>query len=309
MVVTHGSHPGTASPSAWTVGNFDGIHRGHRAMLERVGAKARERGMPACVLTFEPHPRELFNPQDAPARITRMRDKLELLADAGMDRVHVARFDRRLASMTAERFVEDLLVAGLGVRWLLVGGDFRFGAKRAGGLALLRSEGARLGFEVEAMPEVREADERVSSSAVRAALAAGDLAAAERLLGRPYTLAGRIAHGAKLGRTLGFPTANIMLRRAPPVAGVFAVSAEDEANGERWIGAASVGLRPTVNAVKVPLLEAHLVGMQGEHYGRHLRVRFHRKLRDEAKYDDLATLTAAIAKDVEDARHWFEKNG
>ena len=309
MVVTHGSHPGSASPSAWTVGNFDGIHRGHRAMLDRVAAVARDRGLPACVLTFEPHPRELFSPREAPARITRMRDKLELLAAAGMDRVHVAKFDRRLASTPAERFVEDLLVAGLGVRWLLVGGDFRFGAKRAGDVAMLRAEGARLGFEVEAMPEVREGGERVSSSAVRAALQAGDLAGAERLLGRPYTLSGRIAHGAKLGRQLGFPTANIMLRRAPPVAGVFAVSAEDEANGERWVGAASVGLRPTVNEVKVPLLEAHLLGMAGEHYGRHLRVRFHAKLRDEAKYEDLATLTRAIAKDVEDAREWFLQHG
>lgn len=309
MVVTHGSHPGSASPSAWTVGNFDGIHRGHRAMLDRVAAVARDRGLPACVLTFEPHPRELFSPREAPARITRMRDKLELLAAAGMDRVHVAKFDRRLASTPAERFVEDLLVAGLGVRWLLVGGDFRFGAKRAGDVAMLRAEGARLGFEVEAMPEVREDGERVSSSAVRAALQAGDLAGAERLLGRPYTLSGRIAHGAKLGRQLGFPTANIMLRRAPPVAGVFAVSAEDEATGERWVGAASVGLRPTVNEVKVPLLEAHLLGMAGEHYGRHLRVRFHAKLRDEAKYEDLATLTRAIAKDVEDAREWFLQHG
>ena len=309
MVVTHGSHPGSASPSAWTVGNFDGVHRGHRAMLERLCGAAQSRGLAACVLTFEPHPRELFSPADAPARITRIRDKLELLAEAGASRVHVARFDRRLAAMPAQAFIEELLVRGLGVRWLLVGGDFRFGAKRAGDLALLRTEGARLGFEVEAMPEVCESGARVSSSAVRAALAAGDLATAERLLGRPYTLSGRVAHGAKLGRTLGFPTVNLMLRRAPPVAGVFAVSAADEATGERWLGAASVGLRPTVNAVQVPLLEAHLMGMQGEHYGRHLRVRFHRRLRAEAKYDGLAALTQAIAKDVEDAREWFAKNG
>lgn len=309
MLVTHGSHPGVAAPSAWTVGNFDGVHRGHRAMLARVATRARELGVKACVLTFEPHPRELFSPGNAPARITRMRDKLELIAESGMDRVHLARFDRRLASMPAERFVDEFLVDGLGVRWLLVGRDFRFGAKRAGDFAMLEARAATHGFEVEAMPDVSDGAVRVSSSAVREALQSGDLARAERLLGRPYTLSGRVAHGAKLGRQLGFPTANIMLRRAPPVAGIFVVGAEDEQSGARWQGVASVGKRPTVNAVEVPLLEVHLFGVDADLYGRHLRVRFLHKLREEKKYDDLKVLVEAIALDAKNAKEWFSKHG
>ncbi len=309
MVVTHGSHPGVASPSAWTVGNFDGVHRGHRAMLERVSARARELSVPACVLTFEPHPRELFSPANAPTRITRMRDKLEMLAESGMDRVHVARFDRQLASMAAQRFVEEFLLRGLGVRWLLVGRDFRFGAKRAGGFALLQDAAAKHGFEVEAMPDVAEDGERISSSAVRDALQVGDLARAARLLGRPYSLSGRVAHGKKLGRELGFPTANIMLRKALPLAGIFVVEAEDEQSRALWRGVASVGRRPTVNEVSVPLLEAHLFGVDADLYGRHLRVRFLARLRDEEKYAGLDELRAAIARDVKNAKEWFEKHG
>jgi len=309
MVVTHGSHPGVPAASAWTVGNFDGLHRGHRAMLARVAARSKELGVPGCVLTFEPHPREFFSPASAPARITRMRDKIELLAEAGMDRVHVARFDRSLASMPAERFIGEFLAGGLGVRWLLVGRDFRFGARRAGDFAMLEAAAAAHGFEVEAMPDVLDGGERVSSSAVRAALAAGDFARAERLLGRPYTLSGRVAHGAKLGRELGWPTANLMLRRAPPVAGIFVVEAEDEQSGAVERGVASVGRRPTVNAVPVPLLEVHLFGVTRDLYGRHLRVRFLARLRDEAKFDDLAALRDAIARDAANAKEWFEKHG
>lgn len=309
MVVTHGSHPGTPEPSAWTVGNFDGLHRGHREMLSRVVRHAGGVGMPACVLTFEPHPREFFSPESAPTRITRMRDKLELLAEAGMDRVHVARFDARLAAMSARRFVEDFLVAALGARWLLVGRDFRFGAKRSGDFALLEALAPDLGYEVEAMPDVNHGGERVSSSAVREALRTGDLARAEGLLGRPYTISGRVAHGAKLGRQLGFPTANIALRKAPPVAGIFVVEATDEATRERWRGVASVGRRPTVNEVQVPLLEAHLFGVDRDMYGRHLRVRFIERLRAEEKYDGLDALRDAIARDVALAKEWFAKHG
>jgi len=309
MLVTHGSHPGVIAPSAWTVGNFDGVHRGHQAMLARVATRAGELGVKSCVLTFEPHPRELFSPGSAPARITRMRDKLELIAQAGIDRVHLARFDRRLASMSAARFVDEFLVAGLGVRWLLVGGDFRFGAKRAGDFAMLKASAAGHGFEVEAMPDINDGAVRISSSAVREALQVGDLAQAERLLGRPYSLSGRVAHGAKLGRQLGFPTANILLRRPPPVAGIFVVAAEDEQCGARWQGVASVGKRPTVNAVEVPLLEVHLFGVDQDLYGRHLRVRFLHKLRDEKKYDDLKLLVEAIALDAKNAKEWFSKHG
>ena len=309
MVVTHGSHPGTPAPSAWTVGNFDGLHRGHREMLVRVLLQARVLGVPAGVLTFEPHPREFFSPDSAPARITRMRDKLELLAEAGVDRVHVARFDAGLAAMPAETFVTGFLLRGLGVKWLLVGSDFRFGARRSGDFALLRAMAAKHGFAAEAMPDVEDGGVRVSSSAIRAALSGGDLALAERLLGRPYVISGRVAHGAKLGRQLGFPTANIVLRRAPPVAGIFVVDATDESSGARWQGVASVGRRPTVNAVPVPLLEAHLFGVEGEMYGRHLRVRFLAKLRDEEKYEGLDALRDAIARDVKHTKEWFAKHG
>jgi len=309
MVVTHGSHPGTPAPSAWTIGNFDGLHRGHREMLARVARQAGVLGVPACVLTFEPHPREFFSPDSAPARITRMRDKLELLAEAAMDRVHVARFDAGLAAMQPEAFVTDFLLRGLGVKWLLVGRDFRYGAKRRGDFALLEALAAKHGFVAEAMPDVEDGGVRVSSSAVREALSGGDFDLAERLLGRPYAISGRVAHGAKLGRQLGFPTANIVLRRAPPVAGIFVVEATDGASGAHWQGVASVGRRPTVNAVAVPLLEVHLFGVDEDLYGRHLRVTFLARLRGEQKYEGLEALRDAIAQDVQQTKEWFAKHG
>jgi riboflavin kinase/FMN adenylyltransferase len=313
MQVTHG--PLKPLPSreearlGVTIGNFDGVHRGHDAMLERLVLQSRKLGLTSCALTFEPHPREFFTPAAAPARLTRLREKLELMADTGVDRVHVLRFGRSLASQSADRFIEEVLVRGLGTRWLLVGGDFRFGAGRKGDFSLLSQAGPRLGFEVEAMEEVKAGEERISSSAVRAALAAGDLPGAERLLGRPYSMSGRVAHGEKLGRTLGFPTANIVLRRRPPLAGIFAVEVELEETGQKLRGAASVGRRPTVRADAAPLLEVYLLDFSGELYGRHLRVRFLRKLRDEAKFDGLETLRGAIARDVEQAREFFLSNG
>lgn len=307
MRVTHGSIAPGAGPQALTIGNFDGVHRGHQAMLERTVARARALKLPACVLTFEPHPREFFTPATAPTRLTRLRDKLELMAAAGVGRVHVARFDARLAALAADRFVEEVVARGLRAAWLLVGRDFRFGARRSGDFALLEKLAGRHGFELEAMPEVALQGERVSSSAVRAALAAGDLAAAERLLGRPYTMSGRVAHGEKLGRELGFPTANIVLRRKPPLAGVFVVECQLE--GEtRWRPAvASVGRRPTVNPSAVPLLEVHLLDYSAELYQRHLQVRFLEKLREEQKYDGVPALRAAIARDAAQARNHFSK--
>ena len=265
--------------------------------------------MPACVLTFEPHPREFFTPAAAPARLTRLREKLELIAEAGIERTHVLRFGARLAALTADRFIEDVLVRGLGVRWLLVGRDFRFGAKRAGDFALLEAAAAKQGFGLEAMGDVAEAGQRISSSRVRAALAAGDLAGAARLLGRDYGMSGRVAHGEKLGRTLGFPTANIVLRRRPPLAGIFAVQAELEETRAVLRGVASVGRRPTVKADAAPLLEVHLFDWQGDLYGRHLRVTFLRKLRDEEKYDGLDALRTAISRDAAHARDYFRNHG
>jgi riboflavin kinase/FMN adenylyltransferase len=305
MQVTHGSITPGSSRLALTIGNFDGVHLGHRAMLERTVARARALQLPACVLTFEPHPREFFTPALAPARLTRLRDKLELMAAAGVGRVHVARFDARLAALAAERFVEEILVRGLRAAWLLVGHDFRFGAKRAGDFALLERLAARHGIELEAMPEVALQGERVSSSAVRSALAAGDLGTAQRLLGRPYTMSGRVAHGEKLGRELGFPTANIVLRKRAPLAGIFVVECLLEGEARWRPGVASVGRRPTVNPVAAPLLEVHLLDYAGHLYRRHLQVRFLKKLRDEQKYDDVPALRAAIALDAAQARTYF----
>ena len=300
MVVTHGSLQRARGRCALTIGNFDGVHRGHRALVDRVIARAREANLTSCVLTFEPHPREFFAGEAAPARITRLRDKLDLLGQAGIERVHVARFDARFAALPAERFIEDVLVRGLGTRWLLVGQDFRFGARRAGDFATLQGHG----FTVEAMPDVEFDGRRVSSSAVRAALKAGDLRGAERLLGHPYTISGRVAHGAKLGRGLGFPTANIVLRRPPPIAGIFVVEVDGYGHG-----VASVGRRPTINPVPIPLLEVHLFDRDEDLYGEHLRVRFLQKLRDEEKYDGLPALQAAIARDARQAREFLLKHG
>lgn len=305
MRVTHGSTAPAGKRLALTIGNFDGVHRGHQAMLERTVARARELRLESCALTFEPHPREFFTPATAPARLTRLRDKLDLMAAAGLDRVHVARFDARFASLAAERFVDAYVAHGLRAAWLLVGPDFRFGAKRGGDFALLERLARRHGFELEAMPEVALHGKRVSSSAVRAALAAGDLAAAARLLGRPYAMSGRIAHGEKLGRELGFPTANIMLPKRAPLAGIFAVECRVEGETQWRPGVASVGRRPTVNPTAAPLLEVHLLDYAADLYRRHLQVRFLRKLRDEQKYDDVPALRAAIAGDAALARSYF----
>jgi riboflavin kinase/FMN adenylyltransferase len=291
-----------------TIGNFDGVHRGHRALLDRVDARARELNIRSCVLTFEPHPREFFSPDSAPARLSRLRDKLELMASAGVGRVHVARFDRRLASLSATRFVEDVLVRGLRTRSLTVGRDFRFGQGRGGDFAALEAASERHGFRLESMADVLQDGERVSSSAVRGALQAGDLRRAERLLGHTYTISGRVAHGAKLGRDLGFPTANIPLRRSPPLSGIYVV--EVEVDGEKLGPAvASVGKRPTVNPVARPLLEVHLLDFHEDLYGRHLRVCFLEKLREEEKYADLDQLKEAIERDVRRAREYFARHG
>jgi riboflavin kinase/FMN adenylyltransferase len=217
----------------------------------------------------------------------------------------VARFDAGLASLAAERFVEAYVAHGLRAAWLLVGRDFRFGAKRGGDFALLDALAARYGFELEAMPDVALQGERVSSSGVRAALAAGDLAGVERLLGRPYVMSGRIAHGEKLGRELGFPTANVMLPKRAPLAGIFVVECLLEGESAWRPGVASVGRRPTVNPTAAPLLEVHLLDYAADLYRRHLQVRFLRKLRDEQKYDDVPALRAAIAGDAAQAKAYF----
>jgi riboflavin kinase/FMN adenylyltransferase len=308
MVVTHGTlQEAAAGRSAVTIGNFDGVHRGHRALLERTTSKARELNLDSCVLTFEPHPRVFFaraSGKAPPARITRLRDKLELIAGAGVGKVHVARFDAKLAALPAERFVDEVLLRGLGARWLGVGRDFRYGRGREGDFGSLRAASQAKGYALEAVDDVALEGERVSSSQVRAALEAGDLRRAERLLGHTYAISGRVAHGAKLGRDLGFPTANIPLRRPPPLSGIYVVEVENFGPG-----VASIGLRPTVNPVPRPLLEVHLLDYRRDLYGEHLRVCFLEKLRDEEKYPDLKQLKEAIARDVRRAQDYFARHG
>jgi riboflavin kinase/FMN adenylyltransferase len=289
-----------------TIGNFDGVHLGHRAMLDRLTACARAAGLPAAVLTFEPHPRELFAPEQAPARLSSLREKLSLLEECGIDHVYICRFDRRMAALGADRFIENLLVRGLSVRHLIVGDDFRFGKGRGGDFALLQQMGEAHRFTVEAMRTVDVDGERVSSSAVRDALAAGDLEHAARLLGRPYGIAGHVIHGDKVGRKIGFPTANIQLKRKKvPMTGVFAVTVSGL--GDKYLpGAANLGVRPTLGDSLKPVLEVHLLDYDSDIYRSHLTVNFLHKLRDEAKYASLDALTAQIARDVAATRDYFK---
>jgi len=258
MLLTHGACDATLPPVALTIGNFDGIHRGHQAMLERLVDEARKRALVSCVLTFEPHPREFFAPESAPTRLASLRKKFELLAAHKVERLHVQRFTGSFAALEPAAFVERVLAKRLKTRWLLIGEDFRFGAKRAGDLALLKSLAGRYGYEVEIMPAVTRAGTRVSSSAVRAALAAGDLASAEALLGRPYGISGRVVHGRKLGRKLGFATANVQLKHnRPPLTGIYAVRV-DGIGAVARSGVASLGVRPTITASGRSVLEVHL---------------------------------------------------
>jgi riboflavin kinase / FMN adenylyltransferase len=287
---------------ALTIGNFDGVHRGHQAMLSRLTEAAEDLRLPAAVLTFDPHPREFFAPASAPARLSTLRSKLELFRAYGVATTFVARFGARLASLTAAQFVTDVLERQLETRWLLVGEDFRFGRGRMGDLAFLRSATRR--FSVEAMGTVAVDGERASSTAVRAALSAGDLARAAALLGRNYAITGHVAHGDKLGRNLGFPTANIPLRRVPALTGIFAVRVHG-LRGEPRAGVASVGVRPTIRADGKPIAEAFLFDFNETIYGKRITVEFLHKLRDEARYPDLDTLTRQMSRDVMHAREYF----
>jgi riboflavin kinase/FMN adenylyltransferase len=289
-------------PVALTIGNFDGVHRGHQAMLSRLIEAADDLGLPSAVLTFDPHPREFFAREQAPPRLSTLRAKLERFAAFGIERVYVARFDQRLAALAPEAFIESVLVRGLGVRWVLVGEDFRFGRGRSGDIATLRAAAAN--FSVEAMRTVAVEGERASSSAVRTALASGNLSHANALLGRAFTIAGRVAHGAKLGRSLGFPTANIPLRRKPPLSGIYAVRVHG-LEPEPRTAVATLGVRPTVSDAGVPLLEVFIFDFDDVIYGRRIAVEFVHKLRDEERYPDLDALTRQIRVDAEQARDYF----
>lgn len=287
-----------------TIGNFDGVHLGHRAVFQRLLERGRSFRLPATVITFEPQPMEFFNPDVAPARLTRLREKIAAISDDGIERIMLLEFGPRLAAMAAREFVDRLLVQGLGVRFLLVGDDFRFGHKRVGNFELLRSVGAEQGFEVENLHTIKHGEERVSSTRVREALARGDLEQARHLLGRPYCIQGRVAHGDKRGRTIGFPTANIHLhRRLSPVSGVYAVSVRGVGDAQ-LPGVANVGKRPTVGGTE-PRLEVHLLDFDGDLYGAHLEVEFRLKLREERPFESFDALKEQIARDAAAARQYL----
>ena len=296
-------------PCALTIGNFDGVHRGHQAMLARLKAAALERGLPAAVMTFEPHPRELFTPELAPARLTSLREKIELFKQHGIERLALVRFSKRFAQLSPQEFIQQVLLTGIQARWILIGDDFKFGSKRAGDLALLRQAGTQFGFEVESLSSVLVDNERVSSTAVRAALAQGDMEQATRFLGRPYSISGRVVHGDKLGHELGYPTANVQMKHnKPPLAGIFAVELAG-LDGSRLPGVASLGVRPTVKTNGAATLEVHVFDFHERIYGAHVRVDFLHKLRDEEKFPDLPTLIAQIERDVVEAKEYFNHRG
>jgi len=294
-------------PTALTVGNFDGVHLGHRAMLDRLAVAAQERELACCVMTFEPHPREFFAPDRAPTRLTSLREKLELLAGLGVKCVHVRRFDYDFARIDAQAFIENVLIDGLRVRWLLVGDDFRFGARRQGDFELMRQAGLQSGFEVARMDSVSVDGVRVSSTVVRELLAAGNLDGAARLLGRPYSISGRVIRGKQLGSRLGFATANVQLKHnRPALWGIFVVEVIG-LSSEPLPAVASLGVRPTVMEGGAPVLEVHIFDFARELYGEHLQVRFLSKLRDEEKYPDMDVLRLQIARDVDAARAFFAR--
>jgi len=307
MFILRGLHTPDKRPVALTIGNFDGVHLGHQALLQRLKQEAQARGLDSAVVIFEPHPREFFTPQQAPTRLTSLREKMEMFAALGIDRVQVCRFNRTFAQMAAADFIRALH-ENLAAQYVLIGDDFRFGSGRSGDFGLMEKIGQQYGFAVQAMHSVLHEGLRVSSTAVREALARGDLRAAQRYLGRHYSISGHVEHGNRMGRKLGFPTANIQLKHnRPPVSGIFVVRARIE--GGMWMrGAASLGVRPTVVAHGKPVLEVHLIGIDAQIYGKHLHVEFLHKLRDEEKFPDLESLTKQIALDVEQSKQWFKNN-
>jgi riboflavin kinase/FMN adenylyltransferase len=285
-----------------TIGNFDGVHLGHRAVFAALKARAEAMGLPSMVITFEPQPLEFFRPAEAPARLTRLREKLAAIADCGIDRVLLLEFGAHLASQSADDFIAKVLVGGVGVRHLFVGDDFRFGKGRAGDFALLQQAGEKYGFGVESLESVVHLEERVSSTVIRQALAAGDLKRAEHWLGRPYAICGRVAHGDKRGRTIGFPTLNVDLhRRVSPLRGVFAVRVAG-IEVAALPGVANIGNRPTVAGDDRFLLEVHLFDFERQVYGAHVEVRFVERIRDEKKFDSFDQLKSQIQADAARAR-------
>lgn len=294
--------------SVVAVGAFDGLHRGHQALLSQVHERARRLDCRPVVVSFEPLPRAYFSNQPLP-RLSSVREKLKGFAAACMEHTLLLRFNRTLTAMSAEDFVRRVLVDRLAVREVWVGGDFRFGHKRGGDVALLERMGAELGFAACTMPAIQLDGSRVSASRVRALLAAGEFAGVEPLLGRPFVIEGKVEYGNQLGRTLGFPTANIHLQqRVSPVQGIFAVRVGLGESECSWPGVASLGIRPTVNQVSQPLLEVHLFDFEGDLYGQRMAVEFVAKLRDEQKFDGLDPLKEQMNLDAGMARELLGMN-
>lgn len=289
-----------------TIGNFDGVHRGHRQVIERLAAEGQRLRLPTCIVLFEPQPREFFDPANAPPRLMRLRDKIDRLSELPVDHVLILRFNQTLAGMPPDAFIEDILIRALKVRYLVIGDDFRFGRKREGDFKLLVETGRRCGFEVADTQTVLAGSDRISSTLIREALLEGDLARAEQLLGKPYEVCGRIIHGQKRGRTIGFPTANLLMQRKnTPVRGVFAVTMRG-LGPDPLPGVANVGCRPTVTGDPTMLLETHLLDFKGDLYGRRVEVEFHARLRDERRFEGLDALKTQIEKDIQAARQYFQ---
>lgn len=290
-----------------TIGNFDGVHIGHQALLHKTKERAANLGVHSCVVTFEPHPMEFFLKEKVAPRLMRLREKTLELSAQGMDQVLVIPFNADFVALTPEAFVQSILVEKLRVKHVVIGDDFHFGKERQGDIAFLQASGQHYGFTVDAIPGVKLTGQRVSSSRVREALAAADHELVARLLGRPYTMMGRVAHGDKRGRIIGFPTANIYLHRAmTPVQGVYAVRTYGIAP-EGLPGVANVGMRPTVGGTR-SLLEVHLFNFNQDIYGRHVCVEFCAKFRDEQRFDSLELLKQQIFKDAEWAKDFFERS-
>lgn len=292
-----------------TIGNFDGVHLGHQAVLRQLAEKAAEMNLPSTLITFEPQPMEYFIPGKVPPRLTRFREKVLALQEYSVERLFCMAFNSKLANLSAEDFIQDVLVKGLGIKYLVVGDDFRFGKDRHGTFEMLQQAGKEYNFEVVSMQTFQVTKTRVSSTRIREALEAGDMKRAEDLLGRSYRMSGRVAHGEKLGRELGFPTANIHLhRRASAIQGIFVVEVfgleSFTQNNNPVQGVASVGTRPTINETKA-LLEVFLLDFDQEIYGQHIQVSFLKKLRDEEKFASIEELKQQIQKDVEQAQAYF----
>ncbi|MDA9559952.1 bifunctional riboflavin kinase/FAD synthetase [Porticoccaceae bacterium] len=290
--------------SVVTIGSFDGVHQGHQAILNQVKAVAAELGLPSVVMTFEPQPQEFFSGERAPARLMRLREKVDALFEFGVDQVLCLQFNRELRNLTAAEFVRSVLVDGLGTRHLIVGDDFRFGCDRSGDFKMLSEMGETYDFAVQDTETLEVDGQRVSSTLVRQILEQGNFERASQLLGKPFTITGRVVYGQQLGRELGFPTANVQLNRySAPLSGVYAVLVNID--GAVYQGAANVGLRPTVGDLLKPILEVHLLDFEADLYGRRIEVEFVTKIRDEEKFTSLDKLIESIQRDVKQIRAWF----